>query len=168
MLCNKSYKLNRRINTKKTVDFVELSWYYNGADSETHWVGDFRWGWILNLLKNAWHFKMSLIYYKSSLRELKALRQTKVKKLLTNNERYSNISNVHRQTKKTERWKIKWKKLLTNNWVSDKIIESLLNRATQKNIDNWTVKNLERFKWEYSSNSKELTNVQSLIGTFKQ
>ena len=32
--------------------------------------------------------------------------------------------------------KNKLKKLLTNNWVSDKIIESLLNRATQKNIDN--------------------------------
>ena len=42
---------------------------------------------------------MSLIYYESSLRELKALRQTKVKKLLTNNERYSNISNVRRRTK---------------------------------------------------------------------
>ena len=43
------------------VDFVDEPWYYNEADSETHWVGDFRWGWIsnwskmLDILKWVWY-----------------------------------------------------------------------------------------------------------------
>ena len=63
------------------------------------------------------------------------------KKLLTKSDRHDKISELPRKNDNKE----KIKKLLTTTWRYDKIYKLL--EITTTNIDNWTVKNLERF-WE--------------------
>ena len=72
--CNKSILINKNeiknivisLKNKKynfIVDMRADGWYYNRADAETHWIGEFRWRLFYHPLKSAWHLQMSLIRY---------------------------------------------------------------------------------------------------------
>ena len=79
------------------------------------------------------------------------MRKRKTKKFLTNDKELDKINKLSLRYKI---WNLenKSKKFLTNKTEYDKINE--LFTAKIKNIDNWTVKNLERFKENNSSNRK--------------
>ena len=84
--------------------------------------------------------------------------QKKTKKFLTNEKHFDRMNKLSRDRELKTKFK-KIKKCLTNEQWFDKIIK-LSQESKTKNIDNWTVRNLERF-WE------SIRTLQWKLKTFK-
>ena len=97
---------------------------------ETHWVVE-----LVSYILQTWLYRYC---FENKLKKL-------WKKFLTNEKHFDRINKLSQDRElKTEFKKIK--NCLTNEQWFDKIIK-LSQESKTKNIDNWTVRNLERF-WE--------------------
>ena len=109
----------------------------------THWVVE-----LVSCILQTWLYRYC---FENKLKKL-------WKKFLTNAKHFDRINKLSQDRELKTKFK-KIKKCLTNEQRFDKIIK-LSQESKTKNIDNWTVRNLERF-WE------SIRTLQWKLKTFK-
>ena len=117
---------------------------------------------IISKLTRGTHWVVELVSYNLQTWLYKYCFENKLKKLwkkfLTNEKHFDRINKLSQDRELKTEFK-KTKKFLTNEQRFDRIIK-LSQESKTKNIDNWTVRNLERF-WE------SIRTLQWKLKTFK-